>query len=423
MTKESCLSEYDRLEPALPGLRDLRRRAIARFGELGFPTGREEEWRFTDVSPVAERDFPHPDEEPDASEVEELASGPLAKSQLAFVDGLYAPEFSSPPHGVTAESLGDLLDRNPAAVEPFLGRTDGGAFAALNTALFRDGAFVRVPRGTAVAEPLHLIFLSTTRAKPFAAHPRILAVVEEGASIRIAECHAGGTSPHLTNAVVELEVGEGAHVDWSKIQREGPEAYHFATVQVRQARGSVFASHSISLGAALSRNDLGVLLDGEGAECSLDGLYELGGTQLADNHTTIDHAKPHGTSRELYKGILDGRSRGVFDGRIVVRPGAQKTDAIQTNRNLLLSAGALANTKPQLEIFANDVKCKHGATIGKLDPDVLFYLRSRGIGREEAQRLLIHAFACEVLDAVPVAEVRERLEEYLLDLVSRKAGV
>lgn len=353
-------------------LSKLRGEAMARFEALGFPTTRDEAWRFTDVSAIAKMDLP------------------LAP---AGTNGAIAPD-----------------------AEPHLGRTasfDRNAFAALNTAFVQDVVFVHL-RGDA-AEPIAIPFRSKDG---FATHPRVLVVAEAGARATIVESHAGPEGAvYFTNAVTEIVLGEGATIDYVKLQRESKSAFHVATLAVRQAAGARFTSHAVTLGAALSRHDVTALLDGEGAETTLNGLYEIGGAQHADSHTTIDHAKPHGTSRELYKGVLSGEAHAVFDGRIVVRPGAQKTNAVQTNRNLLLSKRALVNTKPQLEIFANDVKCKHGATIGRLDEEVLFYLRSRGIGLEEARRLLIIAFAGEVVDRLPVESIRDELDEALFAMV------
>jgi Fe-S cluster assembly protein SufD len=312
------------------------------------------------------------------------------------------------PEGVTA---GPLPFRDGKIAER-LGRlapVDGRAFVALNTAFTRDGAFVRAERGVKFQTPIHLLFLSTDRGAPYVTHPRILVDVEEGAQLSIVESFVGLSGVYLTNAVTEISVGDQATLDYTKVQRESHQAYHVAALQVRQGRNSVFRSHSIALGAAISRNDAGSVLAGEGAEATLNGLFEGTGHQIVDNHTTIDHVAPNTTSRELYKGILGGGSRGVFDGRIIVRPEAQKTNAMQASRNLLLSKEALVNTKPQLEILANDVKCKHGATVGQLDENVLFYLRSRGIGLADARRLLIHAFASEVLDQVSVEAVRKQL--------------
>ncbi len=409
------VSDFERNLKGLPALEDLRRKAIDRFAGLGFPTGREEAWRFTDPAPLAAVPFRPAAGTANPAQFAGLAKGPLKGCQIAFVDGRYAPSFSSLDlaPGVRVSSLAHVLRDDPRRVEPWLGRHasfEGNAFAALNTAFMNDGVFVHLARGTALAQPLHLLFLSSLHGEPYVTHPRVLIVLEEGARGAVVESYlgpAGGT--YFTNAVAEVVLGDGAALDLTKVQRESHEAFHVQALQAVLGRSSVLVHRSISLGAKLARNDLGALLAGEGAECTLYGLFEVAGTQLADHHTVIDHARPHGTSRELYKGILDGRSRGVFDGRIVVRPDAQKTNAMQTNKNLLLSREALVHTKPQLEIFANDVKCKHGATIGQLDEAVLFYLRSRGIGLAEARRLLVHAFAGEIVDTVASDAVRSQL--------------
>ena len=409
------LAEFERGAQALPAFGELRRKAIDRFVSLGFPTGREEAWRHTDVAPIAQTPFRPAGGTANPAQFAALAKGALKACQIAFVDGRYAPAFSSLdlPTGVRVMSLSAVLRDDPKRVEPWLARHasfDLNAFAALNTAFMNDGAFVIVPKGTALATPVHVLFLSSLHGEAYVTHPRVLLVLEEGASATVVQSWigpAGGT--YLTNAVTEAVLGEGAALDLTKVQRESREAYHVESLQVHQARGSRFTHHSISLGGRLSRNDFGSVLGGEGAECSLFGLYEVAHEQHVDHHTTIDHAKPHGTSRELYKGVLDGKSRAVFDGRIVVRAGAQKTDAVQSNKNLLLSKEALVHTKPQLEILANDVKCKHGATIGRLDEAMLFYMRSRGIGAEEARRLLIHAFASEIIDTVKAPAVRSQI--------------
>ncbi|MBI4566475.1 MAG: Fe-S cluster assembly protein SufD [Planctomycetes bacterium] len=415
-TKDLYLQEFERAEKSLPGafLKNIRRSALERFSTLGFPSTQEEDWRFTDVAPLAEIPYRPPTHTADTAPLVASARGPLKDYQIAFVDGRFTPDFSSSrlPSGVTVGSLASFLEKDPGRIEPYLTRVaaDGHSFTALNTALHRDGAFVHVRKGARPEQPIHLLFLSSRRAAPFVTYPRVLAVIEEGARAMLVQSFigpAGGT--YFTNAVTELSIGDGAVLDYTLVQRESHDAFHIATIQARQGRNAALTSHSIALGARLARTDLGAVLNGEGAECTLNGLYEATGHQHVDNHTTIDHATPHGTSRELYKGILDGKARGVFDGRIVVRPQAQKTNAIQTNKNLLLSKEALVHTKPQLEIFANDVKCKHGATIGQLDRDVLFYLRSRGIGPEEARRILIHAFAGEIIDKVQVDAIRNQL--------------
>ena len=405
--KEHHLAEYEKARGSLPGFSKLRGEAACRFAGLGFPTGREEEWRFTDVTPLTEIPFRPPSGTANPNQVAGLARGPLKDCQIAFVDGGHAPAFSSKemPDGVTVTNL-----REPAERLGGLGSTERNPFVALNTASWSDGAHVRVRKGATVERPIHLLFLSSFRGDPYMTHPRILVEVEEGAKATIVESYlgpAGGT--YFTNAVTEVVCADGASVDYVKVQRESRDAFHVATFQATQGRDTTLTHVSISLGGRISRNDLGSVLDGEGAECTMNGLYEVAGEQLCDHHTTLDHARPHGTSRELYKGILSGAARGVFDGRIIVRPDAQKTNAVQSNRNLLLSDRALVNTKPQLEIFADDVKCRHGATIGQLDDDVLFYLRSRGIGLEEARRLLVHAFASEIVDRVKIDAVRAQL--------------
>lgn len=410
---ESYAAEFERLGRSLPGFRELRARAIGRFKALGFPTGREEAWRFTDTTPVAETSFRPAGGTANPSQFSGLAKGPLRECQVAFLDGRFSPAFTQLPVGIEAESLAAVLAESPARAESRLGRLaafEDSPFAALNTAFFQDGAFVRLARGTVLDRPLHLLFLSSFHGDPYVTHPRLLIAVEEGARATIVASFLGPAGgAYLTNAVTELDLGDGAAVDFVKVQRESRSAFHFETFAARLGRDAVLAHHSISLGARLARNDVSTVLAGEGAECSLFGLYEVSGGQLADHHTSIDHAAPRGTSRELYKGILDGRSRAVFDGRILVRPAAQKTNAIQTNKNLLLSREALVHTKPQLEILANDVKCKHGATIGQLDQDMLFYMRSRGIGEAEARRLLVHAFASEIVDQVRVDDVRAQV--------------
>ncbi len=412
--RDLFLAEFERAAGTLPGLRRMRRQAIDRFAALGFPTGSEEGWRFTDVSPLAEIPFHHAAGTANPQQFAGVARGPLRACQIAFVDGRFAPAFSSLdlPPGVAVESLASRLQAG-TDLEGILGSLvpfEANPFAALNAAFMSDGAVVRLARGAAVAPPIHLLFISSLHGEPYVTHPRVLVDAGEGSRATIVESYlgpAGGV--YFTNAVTEIAAGDGAAVDCISVQRESPDAFHVASLRARIGRAAAFTHHSISFGGRLARLDLGALLDGEGAECTLNGLYEVGGAQLVDHHTLIDHAKPHGTSRELYKGILDGRSRGVFDGRIVVRADAQKTNAMQTNKNLLLSKDALVNTKPQLEIFANDVRCKHGATIGQLDQDVLFYLRSRGIGREEARRLLVHAFASEIIDQVRIDAVRAQL--------------
>jgi Fe-S cluster assembly protein SufD len=301
------------------------------------------------------------------------------------------------------------------------------AFVALNTALMEDGAYVRIPRGVIVEEPIHLLFVgSAADGAPAVSHPRILIVAEENSQATVIETFVGvgdgvgrptpglpDGGVYFTNAVTEIVAAENAVLDHYRVQRESETAFHIATQWVQQARSSNFASHAISLGGALVRTDITAVLDGPGIESTLNGLYVVGGQQHVDTHTAIDHAQPHCNSHELYKGILDGRATAVFNGKIFVRQDAQKTDAKQTNQNLLLSRDAVIDTKPQLEIFADDVRCTHGATVGQLDADALFYLRSRGIDAAEARALLTYAFASDILGRIKVAPLRTALEELL----------
>ncbi|HXG63219.1 MAG TPA: Fe-S cluster assembly protein SufD [Planctomycetota bacterium] len=413
--RDPYVTEFERAVRSLPGAAAFRRRGLERFRERGFPEPTAEAWRFTDLTPLLETSFRAASGTANPAQFAGLARGPLRGCQIAFVDGRYAPAFSllELPPGVRVSSLAAVLRDDPRRVEPWLGSLvgpDGEAFPALNAAFFSDGVFLFLPRGVEFPRPIHILFLSSLHGEAYMTHPRVLVVAEENARASIVESHlgpAGGT--YLSNSVVEIVLGADAALDYTKVQRESHDAFHVQAMRARLERGAQFVHRSISLGARLARNDFEIVLDGEGSEVDLLGLYEVAGRQLADHHTSIDHVRPHAVSRELYKGILDGRSRGVFDGRIVVRPGAQKTSALQTNKNLLLSREALVHTKPQLEIFANDVKCKHGATIGQLDEDVLFYLRSRGIALAEARRLLVHAFASEIIDSIRDEAVRAQV--------------
>jgi Fe-S cluster assembly protein SufD len=304
-------------------------------------------------------------------------------------------------------------------VEPHLGRTidcNDHALVALNTALMEDGVFVRIPKGAVIEKPVHLVFIATGGGDPTVSYPRNLILMEESSQARIIESYIGfDAGVYFTNAVTEIAVGDNAVLDHTKIERESRKAFHIGALQVRQGRSSSFFSHVVLTGGALVRNEIGSVFGGEGGECTLDGLYVAGGDQHVDNRTRIDHVQPHCSSRELYKGILGGAARGIFNGKIIVHKDAAKTDARQTNNNLLLSKEASVDTKPQLEIYNNDVKCNHGSTIGQIDPQALFYLRSRGLEEADAQRLLTFAFASEVIGRVKVERLRLQLEEWLLE--------
>ncbi|HEY4658357.1 MAG TPA: Fe-S cluster assembly protein SufD [Gemmatimonadaceae bacterium] len=404
-------------------LADLRRNAFARFGELGFPTTRNEDWHFTSVTPIAERTFkplvpkagaPRPS----LADVAALTLGDASWHRMVFVNGRFEPSlsaFAALPAEVTVMTLAEALKESPELVAEHLGKLAGyreHTFTALNTALMQDGVVIHVPRGVVVSEPVHVIHVTDAQAEGAAVHPRTLVVVEALAQLALVESYVGlGSASHFTNAVAEVEVGNGARVHHYKIQCESTEAFHVGTVQVSQGRDSVYHGFSFATGAALSRTNVYTKLVGEGAETRLNGLYLVDGTQHADHQTFVEHLAPSCASRELYKGVLDGSSHGVFNGKVYVHPAAQKTDGKQTNHALLLSEQARVDTKPQLEIFADDVKCTHGATVGRLDQLALFYMKSRGIGAEHARALLTYAFAAEVLETIELDTLREGLEQ------------
>jgi Fe-S cluster assembly protein SufD len=401
-------------------LEPLRARARERFAARGLPTTRDEEWRFTSVAPIARTLFQPRDPSP-VSEAD-VAPWRLAgcASEVVFVDGVLSKALSrrGGVPGLAVESLGERVARDGEALSRQLTRVlwaDASPFADLNTALFEDLAVVELRPGTALREPLHLLFFSSARKAPAASFPRTLVLLGAGSEATLVETYAGPGGPgSLTCAVTEAYLSENAELRRYKLQDEAEAAFHVSSLAARVDRHARFRDFSFSLGAALSRHDLDVALAAEGAETSLLGLFYAGGERHTDTHTRIDHALPQGTSRELYKGVVEGRGRGVFTGRIVVRPGAQKTDAAQTNKNLLLSREALVHSTPQLEILADDVKCRHGATTGQLDETALFYLRSRGLSLEAARSLLTVAFAAELVHHVAVPALRERVAERLL---------
>jgi Fe-S cluster assembly protein SufD len=413
---------------AAPWLRDLRDRAFARFARLGFPTTRDEAWRFTSVAPIARTAFQRPEPQPlGPPQLARLAAlsfaGTLEGPLAVFVNGRFNPDLSSRPSlpGLSLRSLREVLASEPGRLEGTLGGlagADGAPFVALNTAFADDGAVVEIAPGAVVADPVHVIYLSTPRwgHEATISHPRTLVFAGRGSDATLIEtCGGLEGEAYFTNAVTEIRLEGGARLDHYKLQRESDRAFHVASLAVRQERDALFSDHFVCLGGSLVRQDVEVLLDGEGAECVLNGLFMAGGQQHMDTHTHVHHARPHGTSRELYKGVLDGRSRGVFHGKVLVGKDAQKTDAYQTNKNLLLSREALVHSTPALEIFADDVKCKHGSTTGQLDPEALFYLRSRGLGEQAARSLLIYAFASDLVARFKVPAVKASLEAFLKD--------
>jgi len=416
-------------QEAGPGFGAIRNEAFDRFASLGIPTTRMEDWRYTDVAPISRIPFrPAPAHRNglSGSEVQEFLFGDLACHLLVFVNGHFVRDFSALQplgEGVRVCSLREALLAAPDLALSHTARYasfERNAFVALNTSFLDDGAFIYLPRGTVLHSPVHLLYLSRkVMDEPAVSFPRTVIVAEADCSATIVESYAGlGPETYFTNSVTEISAGDNSTIRHCKLQREGSRAYHIASQYVRQGRSSAVNSNSFSLGGRLVRNDIHVLLDDEGAECTLNGLYLAGGEQHVDNHTCIDHAKPNCTSRELYKGILDGHASAVFDGRIVVRPDAQKTVARQTNKNLLLSEGASVNSKPQLEILADDVKCNHGAAIGQLDDTALFYLRSRGIDLLEARKLLIYAFGSDVINSIQLTPIQCQLDLVLLARLS-----
>ena len=402
-------------------VQQLREAGKARFDALGFPTTKQEAWRFTSVAALAEKPFElaHAARRtPTLAEIQPyvLGDGP----RLVFVNGFLARSLSTPvSNDFRLDGLAQALVDSPELVRQHLGKYAAFAdrpFAALNTAFVHDGAFVHVPAKTTIDKPIQLLFLTTpARGARLVAHPRNLIVVEREAGATVVETYAalndGGDGVYWTNAVTEVVAGDGARVDCYRVQRESDRAYHVAVTDVHQGRDSTVNVHAVAFGAALARHDLRGTLAGPGGYLILNGLYLLAGEQHADHHTAIDHAAPHCESHEYFNGVLDDRSRGVFNGRIIVRPGAQKTDSKQTNNNLLLSRDAHADSQPQLEIYADDVKCTHGSTVGPLDPKALFYLESRGIGEAEARRLMTYGFAAEILNRMDIAPLRAQLDQ------------
>jgi Fe-S cluster assembly protein SufD len=414
-------------------LERLRASAMDRFDELGFPSVKDEEWKYTNVAPVAAIDFKPALLQPAfENELEEQQLAPFscvetAESQLVFLNGILRQEVSSLtaiPEGVVAIDLSEAIadERYREIVWKHLAQqadyvADG--FTALNTALISHGAFVYIPKDAVVRAPLHLLFISD--GAQTASFPRVLVVAGENSSATVIESYGSvSDSRYFTNAVVEIVLKDGARLEHYKVQREGVEAFHVATTAADLGANSSYDTTTITFGAQLSRHDVHVTMDNEGAECWVDGLYLVATGQHTDTHSVIDHRKPHCTSHQLYKGILDGKSRAVFNGKIFVRHNAQKTDAMQTNKNLLLSNEARVDTKPQLEILADDVKCAHGAAVGQIDEDELFYLKTRGIHPDLARNLLTYGFAEEVIGKIKIDSIRAQLDEAVLNRLNAR---
>ncbi len=426
---ELLVEKFSQLEAASAQpkwLAPVRKAGIASFADQGFPTLHDEDWRFTNIAPIAKLNFQLAKEVSvngaESKLLDEAAFTKLPGQRLVFVNGFFSAKLSGikpVSGGVRIENLSAALAKDSALIEKHLGKyahTASNTFAALNQAFFTDGAFIFVPAGVAVAEPVQLIYISSAKNSGETILPRNLVIAEANSKLTVVESYIStGNVAYFTNAVTEILAGDNARVEHIKLQDEALDAFHIATIAGEFGCASNVTVHSFALGAKLSRTNIRTKLAGEGLECILNGLYLTKDEQLADHHMIVEHAQPHCASHEYFNGILDDKSKGVFHGRIYVHPIAQKTDAKQTNKNLLLSDDATADTKPQLEIYADDVKCTHGATIGQLNDESIFYLRSRGISSDNARRMLIHAFAGEIIERIKCEPAREVIDKLVWD--------
>ncbi len=405
-------------------LRPIRKAAIAKFAELGFPSRRDEDWKYTysALTPLLKTPFKRTEEAVQGAPASQVKEHAFADAiQLVFINGRFSKELSDVgelPAGVIVTNLATAIDNHGELVEPHLARYaqhEDYSITALNTAFLRDGTFVYVKANTVVEKPIHILHYSSAPLEPIMAFPRHLIVTEKSSQVTIVETHVGNEGQlYFNDVVVEVFAAENSTIDHYKVVRESNQSFHIANLQGFLEQHSNFLSHYFAMAGGVIRNESRTIFDGENSECTFNGLYLGRGSQHLDNHTVIDHAKPHCNSHELYKGLLDDKARGVFNGKVFVRQDAQKTDAKQTNQALLLSDDATIDTKPQLEIFADDVKCTHGATVGQLDETSLFYLRSRGINLNQAKSLLIFAFANDIIQRIKVDAIRTQLEDALL---------
>ena len=402
-------------------LSEMRGIARKRFAALGFPSTRDEDWRFTNVSPLKELEFSSTETDPSA-QLKSCLFGSIEGPRLVFINGFYSADLSQigdMPDGVQVGSVAKALAQNESDVKNYLAPRDTDSFASLNTACFTDGAFVQVPGGVVMGEPIRIYYLNTS-GDGAASNIRSLIVVGENSKATVVESWSGRDAAYFNNAITELIVGDNAQLEHVKFQNESTAAFHVAGVHAQMGRDSRAAHHSIALGSRIARNNIRARLDGQGLEVVLNGLYLPRGEQIIDHHMVVDHAQPHGDSHEYFNGILDDHARGVFHGRIHVHKGADKTDAKQTNKNLLLTDSAMVDTKPQLEIYADDVKCTHGATVGQMNPEQIFYLRARGLTEKKARHMLMHAFAGEIIERIDCEPVREELDRLVWDRLEEK---
>lgn len=410
-------------------LHKIRKEAINWFSQHGFPTIRQEEWRFTNVAPISKIEFKPSEPESVILKLTQLQPFMINPEfpRLVFVNGAFNKALSKTDNlenGISIQSLKDALVAEKELLENNLAqyaKIDENGFVALNTAFIKDGAFIHVSKNSIIEQPVHVIYVTTKDAHETATHPRNLIVAKDNSQMSFIESYVSlSDAVYFTNPVTEVVAGENAVINHYKIQQESANAFHTALMQVYQKRTSNYTSHNFAFGSSIARNDINAVLDGEGIECTLNGLYLGRKKQLIDNHSVIEHVRPHCNSHELYKGILDDQARAVFSGKIHVHPDAQKTDAIQSNQNLILSEEATVDTKPQLEIYADDVKCTHGGTVGQINKDGIFYLRTRGISETAARHLMIQAFAGQVTDKLKHESMREHLENIVVN--NLKAG-
>lgn len=423
--KQYFINQFQEFERSLNGEKDshfhqMRKSALDEFSKLPIPTQKDEEWKYTNISPLLKHDFVSAKKaKVNSAKINKFLFDQLEHSLMVFVNGHFAPELSrlkDIPGNIKVSSLSEELKNNNPIISEHLGKyavQENQIFTALSTAFTNDGAFIYVPDGKIVENAIHIIFLTSSEHKVFT-QPRNLFIAGKNSQVTIIEHYVSDdASVYFTNSVTEIIADENAVVDHIRLQEESSKAFHIARMEIDQERSSNFSSHLISTGAEFARNDFNARFNDEGSECTLNGLFMIKENQLFDAHTMIDHAKPHCQSHEHYKGILQDKSKGVFNGKVMVRQDAQKTNAFQENNTILLSDDAVMNTKPQLEIFADDVKCSHGATIGKLDQNAMFYLKSRGIGDEAATAILIHAFASDVITSIKIPALRDYLEKII----------
>lgn len=423
---ENYLTQSGIQEPGW--LSEIRRQAMNHFDELGFPTTKHEDWRETNIKPITETEFAAPSSsEISAADINDVVLQDVEGARVVFGNGVFSNEHSSVnalPDGVIAGSLAEAWEKHADVLEPYfarLGSFEKQAFAALNTALMQDGLFIFVPQDTVVEEPIQVIFASKSNGSPSVSFPRVLVVAGKNSHVKIVESYTGNDGDvYFSNAVSEFVCGENAHIEHVKFQRESEAAFHIANTKVIAEANANFKTHSLAFGGRLSRTDYLTTLNGEGITCTLNGLYMPHGKQHFDHRLTVEHAKPNCNSHQLYKGILNDTARAIFRGKFHVHQDAQKTDAYQSNNNILLSNDAEINTRPQLEIYADDVKCSHGATIGRLDQDQIFYLQSRCVNAESARSLLIYAFAYEIIEQIGIEATHPEITKLIVSRLPNK---